>query len=141
MCLTGIMNVEPQFDVDATDMNRAMVLRNLVLFGTVNAGRRHWEQAVDALAAGRPGLVGAMITRRVPLDSLDEALDRRPDDIKVVVDLTHDRPQSPPGADPRARALSEGPRWHEERQELLWVDILGRQLHRGTLAPTAASTT
>ena len=21
--------------------------------------------------------------------------------------------------------LSEGPRWHEERQELLWVDILG----------------
>ncbi len=30
--------------------------------------------------------------------------------------------------------LSEGPRWHDERQELLWVDILGRQLHRGTLA-------
>jgi sugar lactone lactonase YvrE len=29
--------------------------------------------------------------------------------------------------------LSEGPRWHEERQELLWVDILGCQLHRGTL--------
>ena len=30
--------------------------------------------------------------------------------------------------------LSEGPRWHEERQELLWVDILGRHIHRGTLA-------
>jgi len=30
--------------------------------------------------------------------------------------------------------LSEGPRWHEERQELLWVDILGRQVHRGSLA-------
>jgi sugar lactone lactonase YvrE len=30
--------------------------------------------------------------------------------------------------------LSEGPRWHEERQELLWVDILGRRIHRGTLA-------
>ena len=29
--------------------------------------------------------------------------------------------------------LSEGPRWHEERQELLWVDILGKQVHRGTL--------
>ena len=29
--------------------------------------------------------------------------------------------------------LSEGPRWHEQRQELLWVDILGRQVHRGTL--------
>jgi sugar lactone lactonase YvrE len=29
--------------------------------------------------------------------------------------------------------LSEGPRWHEERGELLWVDILGRQVHRGAV--------
>ena len=48
MCLTGIMNVDPQLDVDATAMNRSMVLHNQLLFGTVNAGRRHWEQAVDA---------------------------------------------------------------------------------------------
>ena len=31
--------------------------------------------------------------------------------------------------------LSEGPRWHEERQQLLWVDILGCRLHRATLTP------
>ena len=88
MCLTGIMNVEPQFDVDATTMNRNMVLRNAVLFGTVNAGRRHWEQAVDALAAADPAWLQAMITRRVPLTRWSEALDRQPHDIKVVVDLT-----------------------------------------------------
>jgi sugar lactone lactonase YvrE len=34
--------------------------------------------------------------------------------------------------------LSEGPRWHLERQELLWVDILGSQMHRGTLSPDGA---
>ena len=34
--------------------------------------------------------------------------------------------------------LSEGPRWHAERQELLWVDILGRQMHRGTLGADGA---
>ena len=88
ICLTGIMNVEPQFDVDATTMNRNAVLRNLVLFGTVNAGRRHWEQAVDALATADPAWLDAMITRRVPLTRWSEALERRPDDIKVVVDLT-----------------------------------------------------
>lgn len=34
--------------------------------------------------------------------------------------------------------LSEGPRWHAEAQELLWVDILGCQLHRATLATGGA---
>ena len=34
---------------------------------------------------------------------------------------------------PEPGLLSEGPRWHEQRQELLWVDILGRRIHRATL--------
>jgi threonine dehydrogenase-like Zn-dependent dehydrogenase len=88
MCLTGIMNVEPQVDVDATTMNRNMVLRNAVLFGTVNAGRRHWEQAVDALASADPVWLQGMITRRVPLTRWSEALERQSQDIKVVLDLT-----------------------------------------------------
>jgi glucose 1-dehydrogenase len=88
MCLTGIMNLDPALDVDATALNRNMVLRNQVLFGSVNAGRRHWEQAAEALAAADPGWLGALITRRVPLSSWTDALDRQPEDIKVVVDLT-----------------------------------------------------
>ena len=68
MCLTGIMNLDPTFDVDATTLNRNMVLRNVVLFGTVNAGKRHWEQAAVALAAADTSWLSALITRRVPLD-------------------------------------------------------------------------
>jgi sugar lactone lactonase YvrE len=34
--------------------------------------------------------------------------------------------------------LSEGPRWHEERQELLWVDILAGKLHRARLGSDGA---
>ena len=88
MCLTGIMNVEPQFDVDATTMNRNDGAAQPVLFGTVNAGRRHWEQAVDALATADPAWLRGMITRRVPLTRWTDALERQPQDIKVVVDLT-----------------------------------------------------
>jgi threonine dehydrogenase-like Zn-dependent dehydrogenase len=88
MCLTGIMNLDPTPDLDATTMNRNMVLHNQVLFGTVNAGRRHWEQAAEALATADPGWLGGLITRRVPLASWTEALDRQPKDIKVVVELT-----------------------------------------------------
>ena len=133
MCLTGIMNVDPQLDVDATAMNRAMVLHNQLIFGTVNAGRRHWEQAVDALADRRSGMVARDDHAPNPVRSLDGRARaparghqgrRRPRDM----------------SDPQIAALSatpgllsEGPRWHHERQELLWVDILGRQLHRGTL--------
>ena len=88
MCLTGIMNLDPVLDVDATTLNRHMVLRNQVLFGTVNAGRRHWKQAAEALAAADPAWLGGLITRRVPLTSWTQVLDRQPGDIKVVVDLT-----------------------------------------------------
>ena len=85
--LTGIMSTGTTQAINSTEMNRRMVLRNVVLFGTVNAGRRHWEQAVDALAAADPAWLSRMITRRVPVASWTDALERRPDDIKVVVDL------------------------------------------------------
>lgn len=34
---------------------------------------------------------------------------------------------------PEPGLLSEGPRWHEEPRELLWVDILACRFHRATL--------
>jgi threonine dehydrogenase-like Zn-dependent dehydrogenase len=88
MCLTGIMNVDPAMDLDATAMNRNIVLHNQVVFGSVNAGRRHWAQSAEALATADPTWLSRMITRRVPLSHWPEALDRQPDDIKVVVDLS-----------------------------------------------------
>jgi threonine dehydrogenase-like Zn-dependent dehydrogenase len=88
MCLTGIMNLDPTLDVDATTLNRNMVLHNQVLFGTVNAGRRHWEQAAAALSTADPTWLAGLITRRVPLTQWTDALERQPEDIKVIVDLT-----------------------------------------------------
>jgi threonine dehydrogenase-like Zn-dependent dehydrogenase len=86
--LVGIMNLDQNLHVDATALNRNMVLHNQVLFGTVNAGRRHWEQAAAALATADPGWLSGLISHRVSLARWTDAFDRQPDDIKVVVDLT-----------------------------------------------------
>lgn len=87
-CLTGVAHDEPRFDTDATALNRTMVLRNQLLFGTVNAARRHWEQAAASLAAADPRWLSGLITRRVSLDAWTDALNKGAEDIKVVVDLT-----------------------------------------------------
>ena len=44
-----------------------MVLENDVVFGSVNANRRHYEAAAAALAAADRPWLGRLITRRVPL--------------------------------------------------------------------------
>jgi len=64
-----------------------MVLNNDVMFGWVNAGRRHYEAAAESLAAADPGWLDRLISRRVPLSSWKDALERRPGDIKVIIDF------------------------------------------------------
>jgi hypothetical protein len=64
-----------------------MVLDNVVIFGTVNASRKNYQQAVDALTMAGPRWLGRLITGRVPLSSWPETLAKTPDDVKVVVDL------------------------------------------------------
>ena len=60
---------------------------NDLVFGSVNANRRHYEAAAEALADADNDWLGRLITRRVALESWHEALTREPDDIKVVVEL------------------------------------------------------
>jgi threonine dehydrogenase-like Zn-dependent dehydrogenase len=88
VCLAGVTSPGRHADVDIGWLNRQMVLNNEVVFGTVNANRRHYEMAADVLARGDKDWLGRLITRRVPLDRWSEALERRPGDIKVVIDFT-----------------------------------------------------
>ena len=50
VCLTGVSSGGRQLTIDAGQVNRAMVLGNDVVFGSVNANRRHYEAAAEALA-------------------------------------------------------------------------------------------
>ena len=86
VCLTGVGSSR-EVSVDAGSLNKQMVLENNVVFGSVNANRRHWEAATAALNRADVDWLRRLITRRVPLEQWSSALDRQPDDVKVVLDF------------------------------------------------------
>jgi threonine dehydrogenase-like Zn-dependent dehydrogenase len=88
--LASVTEVGRQWEIDLGAWNRQMVLGNRLVFGTVNAGRRHFEAAVRDLAAAeerRPGWMERLITRRLPFTEAARALVRAPEDIKTVLDF------------------------------------------------------
>src|SRR4051812_16018146 len=87
-CLTGISSGGRPIPVDAGTLNKSMVLENDVVFGSVNANRRHYEAGAAALAGADAGWLGRLITRRVPLARWADALDRKPGDVKAVIELS-----------------------------------------------------
>jgi threonine dehydrogenase-like Zn-dependent dehydrogenase len=88
IALTGISAAPATHEIDLNVFNKNMVLSNKVLFGSVNAGRSHYETAASVLANADHAWLARLISRRVRLDSWREALERRPDDVKVILDLT-----------------------------------------------------
>jgi threonine dehydrogenase-like Zn-dependent dehydrogenase len=84
-CLTGVSSAGAEYTIDPGLLNRNMVLRNSVLFGSVNANRGHYEQAASALAQADPAWLADLITRQVPLGQWADAYTRRADDIKTVL--------------------------------------------------------
>jgi len=87
VCLLGLGG-QHEVSFDFGQFNNTMVLNNDVVFGSVNANRRHYEIAAAALGQADQAWLGRLISRRVPLSNWQEALERRPGDIKVVIDFT-----------------------------------------------------
>jgi glucose 1-dehydrogenase len=87
MCLLGVGCGGKQVAADLSEINRELVLRNTVLFGSVNAARRHYQDAAEALAKADRSWLERLITRTVPLGDWAQGLYKREDDVKVVVDL------------------------------------------------------
>lgn len=87
VCLTGISSGTRTVAVEADAVNKALVLSNEVVFGSVNAGLTNYAQAASALASADNDWLAQLITRTVAMKEWPKALEREPDDIKVVVDL------------------------------------------------------
>lgn len=86
--LTGISHSDLVGQAPLDAFNKELVLENKVVFGTVNAARRHYDQAADALAQANPDWLARLITRRLAPEDWPAALHKRADDIKIVVDMT-----------------------------------------------------
>jgi glucose 1-dehydrogenase len=88
VCLTGVSPAGRSIQIDAGAVNREIVLQNDVVFGSVNANRRHYELAVEALVRADREWMERLVTRWVPLSRWETALERRDDDVKVAIDLS-----------------------------------------------------
>lgn len=83
MVLIGIAGRGAPVDVGL--IGSALIRSNGAIVGTVNAGRRHYPQAVDVLGQIDTDWLRRLITRRVPLADWPSAIERTDDDVKIVV--------------------------------------------------------
>ncbi len=85
ICLTGVGSGGISAGVAAADVAAEMVLRNNVVVGSVNANKRHWYKGAEALARADRSWLARLVTRRERPEDFEHALERQPDDIKVVI--------------------------------------------------------
>lgn len=86
---TGVPGLKGAVEVDADFIMRGMVLKNQVIFGTVNAGKDAFEAAVRDLTIFMrrwPAATRKLITARYPLSRALEPL-RSTDGIKSVIEM------------------------------------------------------
>ena len=69
---------------------RQLVLKNQIIFGSVNAGKEHFKQAVIDLESAQekwPGVIERLITSRTPFADYSQVLTHRSsDEIKAVLE-------------------------------------------------------
>ncbi|MGI8721981.1 MAG: FAD-dependent monooxygenase [Geodermatophilaceae bacterium] len=85
VCLAGVSSPGRRIAVDIGRLNRELVLDNDVIFGSVNANRRHYEAGAEALAAADASWLSGLLTREVPIESYVEALVQSRDDVADTI--------------------------------------------------------
>lgn len=88
VCLTGVGTGGSTGAQPVADIAAAAVLKNNVVVGSVNANKRHWYKAGEVLARADRKWLNRLITRRERPEDFKKALERSPDDIKVVIQFS-----------------------------------------------------
>ena len=88
VCLTGVGKGGAAVGAAIADVAASAVLSNNVIVGSVNANKRHWYKATEALARADRSVLNNLITRRERPENFHKALEREPNDIKVVIQFS-----------------------------------------------------
>lgn len=88
--LTGIASGDRPITIDGSAIMKALVLRNQVTVGSVNASRQHFAFAVSDLAAAKTAwgdTLDLFITHRFPYTAFADPLSQHPpDEIKSIIE-------------------------------------------------------
>ncbi|AXA44266.1 glucose 1-dehydrogenase [Rhizobium leguminosarum] len=90
VCLTGVGSGGSAVSSAVADVAAAAVLKNIVVVGSVNANKRHWYKAGQVLARADRAWLSRLITRREPPAEFMRALQKEPNDIKVVIQFAQE---------------------------------------------------
>ena len=85
VCLTGVGHGGAVPTIPMANVASAAVLKNNVVFGSVNANKRHWYKAGEALARADHAWLSRLITRCERPEDFAKTLERRSEDIKAVI--------------------------------------------------------
>ena len=88
LCLTGVGSGGSAGKAATADVAAAAVLKNLVILGSVNAGKRHYYRAGDILSRADPAWLSRLITRREKPENFAQAFERRPDDVRNIIQFS-----------------------------------------------------
>jgi threonine dehydrogenase-like Zn-dependent dehydrogenase len=88
LCLTGVGSGGRTTGLKTADAATEMVLRNNVVVGSVNANKRHWYKAGESLSRADRSWLAHLVTRRERPEDFMRALERKPEDIKVVIQFS-----------------------------------------------------
>lgn len=94
LCLVGVASHGQEEQIHMGDLSRCLVLENAAIFGTVNANLNHYQMAEKVLLRADQKWLGQLISRKESLANWQSALQRKPDDIKVVIDLAATNPSA-----------------------------------------------
>jgi glucose 1-dehydrogenase len=90
-CLLSVTPGDDDAEIPSDRLNRRMVLGNRLVFGSVNAHRKDFEQGLADMRAIRsryPGALERFITHRRPLEEYAEALhEEDPAELKTVLEV------------------------------------------------------